>query len=188
MDSAAAFTFLPTVPALVLNQVEEKLVFKAGIALANLQYYFPKREDLLHALFLDTGERYKLSFAKCMAAAGDSPQEKLEAVIRFSMDDIVLTETRHFFIQLWALLGTIDGYTGRLLGELYAYNIDELGARIKAVHPQLSKKVINQRATLMAAMTEGLMVVIGEGNVKERRIQKILDAAFVQALSIADGK
>jgi AcrR family transcriptional regulator len=32
---------------------------RAGVSLANLQYYFPRREDLLRALYQDLGTRYR---------------------------------------------------------------------------------------------------------------------------------
>ena len=115
----------------------------AGVHLANVQYYYPKREDLLHALFVDTGNRYLQAYEQCIAKAPDSPLERFKAVVDYSLQDIVATDTRRFFMQLWALLGSMDNYSGRLLGELYAIDIKQLGLRIQEMHPKIARKKWN---------------------------------------------
>src|SRR5215510_1326659 len=42
---------------------------RAGIHLANLQYYFPTRDALLDALLQDVGRRYREAYQRRLAAA-----------------------------------------------------------------------------------------------------------------------
>lgn len=158
---------------------------KADVHLANVQYYYPKREDLLHALFVDTGNRYTQAYQQCIARAPDSPLGRFKAVIDYSLQDIVVPDTRRFFLQLWALLGSMDNYSGRLLGELYAIDIAQLSDRIQEMYPKMAGKELEHRATLLAAMIEGLMVVIGDGNPRSRRTNVLLSKAQDMALQIA---
>ncbi|MBV8852135.1 MAG: TetR/AcrR family transcriptional regulator, partial [Sinobacteraceae bacterium] len=110
---------------------------RAGLHLANVQYYFPTREDLVHAFIAETGERYQRAYDALMIEAGDDALRRFVAIVRFNLEDVYKTETRALFVQLWALLNEIDAYSGRLLGELYAINIGQLGRALAAVDPSL---------------------------------------------------
>ena len=81
---------------------------RAGVSLANLQYYFPRREDLLRALYQDLDTRYRAAYEEVLAQAPDDPVERFQAVLEYNMKDISKRSTRQFFMQLWALLGSID--------------------------------------------------------------------------------
>jgi len=135
---------------------------RAGVSLANLQYYFPRREDLAKALFNDIADRYTAAYEECLARAPEDPVERFRLVLRWNMEDIGKKSTRQFFIQFWALLGSLDDFKGRYLRELYAVDIGQLGEHIGAIHAGMDEREIRQRATLIAAMIEGLMVVTGD--------------------------
>ncbi len=135
---------------------------RAGVSLANLQYYFPRREDLAKALFNDIADHYKAAYEECLARAPEDPVERFRLVLRWNMEDIGKKSTRQFFIQFWALLGSMDDFKGRYLRELYCVDIGQLGEHIGAIHPGMDAREIRQRATLIAAMIEGLMVVTGD--------------------------
>jgi len=160
---------------------------KAGLHLANVQYYFPRRNDLVHALLLDTGERYRASYAACLEGAPSAPVERFRIILRWNMQDITTRATRQFFIQLWALLCVLDGHSGRLLDELYAIDIAQLGERIDEMHPGLSNREIQHRATILAAMIEGLMVVRGSHSAQERAMARLIERAFAVGVQIAHG-
>ena len=78
------------------------------------------------------------------------------------MQDITTRSTRRFFIQFWALVGSMDDFAGEFLGELYAIDIEQLSEHIRPLQPIASPEDIAQRAMLIAAMTEGLTVVLGK--------------------------
>jgi AcrR family transcriptional regulator len=61
---------------------------RAGVSLANLQYYFPRREDLLRALYQDLGTRYRAAYEEVLAQAPDDPVERFQAVLEYNMKDI----------------------------------------------------------------------------------------------------
>ena len=132
---------------------------RAGVSLANLQYYYPKREDLARALCSEVGERYRNSYVDCLACAPEDPLQRLVAVLRFNLVDIRQRATRRFFIQLWALLGSIDDFEGAYLRELYRIDVDQLTEHLAPVAGTDSLPEQRRRATLIAALIEGLMLV-----------------------------
>lgn len=160
---------------------------QAEITLANLQYYFPKRDDLLRALIEDLDERYLDGYHAAMDGIGDDPQEQFNAVLRYNLKDIVNPQTRRFFIQLWGLFSTIDDCSGEKLSELYAIDIEQLGGFIAALEPSVSTDEIQLRATLLAGMIEGLMIVLGSQKADDDKTRAILERAFHQGLAISKG-
>ncbi len=159
----------------------------AGLHLANVQYYFPRRDDLVHALFIDTAERYQAAYEKCLATAPDDPFERFKIILRYNMRDVMNRKTRQFFIQLWPLLESLDGHTGRLLREFYAIDIAQLGELISQMNPTVPRDEIERRATLLAAFIEGLLVVhVAQSGRKSDR-DALIEHAFAVGLSIANG-
>ena len=160
---------------------------RADIALANLQYYFPRREDLIFALFDNLRSSYETAYSNCIDEAGPDPYDRFTAIIRFNLNDITNKKTRRFFLQLWALLDTLDNHSGEMLGQLYAIDTAQLTEHIAALEPDVRKDEVNRRAIVLAAMIEGLMVVLGPKSAKEAEPQLLLADAENQALAIARG-
>jgi len=164
-----------------------KIATTAGLHLANVQYYYPTKDDLVRALFLDTANRYRDLYEERMKDAGSDPILRFERLIYANFDDILNKKTRQYFIQFWALLDELDNHSGRLLGELYALDIGILGDVIQSMHPDVDKDEIERRATLLAAMIEGLMVVRGAGTRRSVKVNQLLDRAYKTTLAIANG-
>lgn len=160
---------------------------KAGLHLANVQYYFPRRSDLVHALLIDTGERYRATFASCLAAAPPDPVERFRAIMRWNLQDIATRATQRFFIQLWTLLMAVDRHSGRLLDECYATDITLLSERIAEMQPGLPATEVRRRATLIASLIEGLTVVRGSHGADEPEMARILERAVALGVQIASG-
>lgn len=161
---------------------------RAGVNLANLQYYFPRKEDLAHAMYLDVGARYQAAYAESLANAPADPHQRFKLLLHWNMQDIGKKATRQFFIQFWALLGSLDDFNGRYLKLTYDIDIAQLSKHIEDIQPGISKEKIRQRATLIAAMIEGLMVVTGDVGDKNQKHKELYDAAIVAMMAIALGK
>ena len=99
----------------------------------------------------------------------------------------IVPETRRYFVQLWALLNSIDDASGTLLGELYAYDIGPLGESIQAMYPKLDKSEVAERARLLAATIEGLMIVRGKITMDENQGKALFEKAYCLSLAIASG-
>jgi AcrR family transcriptional regulator len=161
---------------------------RAGLHLANVQYYFPTRDALLDALLQDIGRRYREAYRRCLDEAGTNRTERFAAILNFNLEDIGKRATRRYFIQLWALLDALDGNSGRRLKELYEIDIDQLSERIHELDAHASATAVRRRATLLAAMIEGLMVVRGAHSTEAREAEKLLDDARELGFAIALGQ
>ncbi len=160
---------------------------KAGIRLANLQYYYPKKEDLIQALMTHVGDLYDENYARRLEQAGHSPKERFEAALNFNLEDINKLDTRHFFIQLWPLLGMADNYTGKLLAKLYAPQLRQLSELIADLHPDASSVELKLRAELLSSMLEGLMVVSLTPEANPKNLDTLKKMAIRTAYQIAAG-
>ncbi len=132
----------------------------AGVYLANVQYYFQTREDLVRALMEHTAAGYLASFEQIRARTNDDRLGRFTAFLDFNLKDTGNPETRRFFIQLWALLSTMDD-SGALLKELYEKNIQQFCDAIQDLVGDVDPTEVRRRATTLSALMEGLHVVQG---------------------------
>ncbi len=159
----------------------------AGLHLANVQYYFPTRDDLVRAILADTGARYRAAYDKLRGGASVDRIERFKAVVEFNLRDVSTLQTRRFFIQLWALLSTLDGDSDQLLNELYRIDIQQLSECIADLVPGTQAAEIRRRATLLAAMIEGLVVVRGAHTGNAAEMKRLMARAHTMGMQIARG-
>jgi AcrR family transcriptional regulator len=161
---------------------------RASMRLSNVQYYFPTRDDLIRALFSDADRRYRRAYAELLESAANDRVARFEAVIDFNLSDIADRRTRRFFLQFWALLNSLDPRSDRLLGDFYAIDVQHLTERIAELAPQVAADELRRRATLLAALIEGLMVVRGAHSAAAAEMRRLTAAARSLALQIALGE
>jgi len=160
---------------------------RAGLHLANVQYYYKTREDLVKALLDDTGERYRSSYEELRAKGPADREARFKAVVEFNLKDIATAETRRYFIQLWALLTEIDGRVGHLMNDLYAIDIQQLSDCIADLVPDADAAEVRRRASILAAMIEGMVVVRGAHSRNPAELKKLMARAQGMAMQIALG-
>mgnify|MGYP001587313523 FL=1 len=84
-------------------------------------------------------------------------------------------------------MGSLDDFSGAKFGQLYAIDIAQLSFHISALVPDESQEEVTRRATLLAAVIEGLMIVGGEQNVSSPWTRSLLKSAEALAFRIALG-
>src|SRR3569833_2989455 len=160
---------------------------RAGLHLANVQYYYKTREDLVKALLEDTGERYRSSYEELRARAPADRQARFKAIVEFNLKDIATAETRRYFIQLWAVLTEIDGHAGHLMHDLYAIDIQQLSDCIADQAPDTDATEVRRRASVLAAMIEGMVVVRSAHSRNPAELKKLMARAQGMAMQVALG-
>ncbi len=159
----------------------------AGMHLSNLQYYFPTRERLIEGLMTFVQEEYLARYAERFAALPPDPMPRFIAMVDYLVEDIHNPDTRRFFIQLWALLDTV-GADARLLNQIYAQHISTLSGYIASINTGLRRGSRQQRATMIAAMIDGMMLMLDDADLYTRRGGKNISVAMrEQILRIATG-
>jgi AcrR family transcriptional regulator len=160
---------------------------RAGVHLANVQYYFKTREDLVRALLEDTGARYRASYDDLRASAPADPVGRFRAILDFNLQDIAAWETRRFQIQLWALLAEIDGQASTLMNTLYGIDIEQLSEFVAEMVPEAQPAEVRRRASLIAAMIEGMVVVRTAHSRNPQELKRLMNRAQVVAMQLALG-
>jgi AcrR family transcriptional regulator len=190
---ATAQRIIEAARALLLNQgyagfSMRNVAAGAGLHLANVQYYFPNREALIRAILADTGARYRASYQRLLAEAPRDRTERFREIVTFNLRDIAQRETRRFFIQLWALLGSLDDHSDSLLNELYEIDIQQLSECIAELQPAVPAAEVRRRATLLAAMIEGLIVVRSAHSGQQAELSRLMAKAHALGMQIALGE
>ena len=137
---------------------------EAGMHLSNLQYYFRTREELIKGLIDYNSQSYLETYTERFATLPTQPHPRFLAVIDYLIEDIRDPLTRRFFIQFWALLDASGAHTERLLNDMYAPHIKSLNEHLAGLNPLLSPGVRQQRAAMIAAMIEGMMLMLEEAD------------------------
>ena len=160
---------------------------QAELHLANVQYYFPTRDDLVRAIVKDIDARYRAAYAQALANAPPDRVARFHAILEFALRDIERAPTRRFFIQLWGLLNSLDGRSGGLLSEAYAIDIQHLSECVAELEPDLDPVEIRRRATLLAAIIEGLLVVHSAHSRNKTEMKTLISRAQQVCMHIARG-
>jgi AcrR family transcriptional regulator len=155
----------------------------AGIHLSNLQYYFPTRAAVIKALLDYVVQDYNAHYEERFRNLPPDPEARFTATIAYLVEDIGNPETRRFFIQLWALLESSDpSGVGKLLNKLYAPHIENLAQHVSALNPGLSRASRQQRAAMIAAMIDGMMLMLGDADLHTRPGQPRIAAIMRQEI------
>lgn len=160
----------------------------AGMHLNNVQYYFRTRECLVRALMRDIEARYAVAYEQCLTAASPDRLARFKAVLNFNLEDTGRAETRRLFIQIWGLLDTLDGDSGRLLDQFYEMDLAVLCRQISELDPRCPAKEVRRRAALLAAMIEGLIVVRGAHSPSAAEAKRLTARAQALGIHIALGR
>jgi AcrR family transcriptional regulator len=144
---------------------------RVGMRMSHLQYYFATKGDLVRALLAQVAAEYEQKSAEILAQVPDTPTARFMAWIDFLLQDCWDSRTRHFFIQLWGLAESEDASSGELLKEFYATDIREIRQLLAELSPHLGETLLTQRATIVAGVVEGMMLMVGSGprSTDERR-------------------
>ncbi len=133
----------------------------AGIHLKTLQHYFPSKEQLIQSTLEFTDALYT-STAEAIKSNRGSPVEHFEEYIRYLLEDDKNRQTAGFFYQLWAQ-AHVDAKTNRVMEKIYRNHIGNLERLMQAINPDLPDETRRQRAVIVAALIEGLMLFVGYG-------------------------
>lgn len=151
----------------------------AGIHLANLQYYFPTRDALIHALLDYVVQHYNDTVHERVGSLPHMPYPRFMAMIDFLIEDIRDPQTRRLFIQLWALLESCDASgDATLLNRFSAPYINRLAGYVAELNPGLTPGERRQRAAMIGAMIDGMMVMLLEADTQLAPGQPEIGAAM----------
>jgi AcrR family transcriptional regulator len=130
----------------------------AGISLSNLQHYYPDKDALLEALLLYTMDvfQYKIdAIAEAMPAA--APIERFLSTMDMFLEELTDPVTHALFFEIWAL-ASHNAFASKLMDKMLARERKTVVNMLRTLNPALDEAQCTERAILMVAQVEGLML------------------------------
>jgi AcrR family transcriptional regulator len=156
----------------------------SGMYLANVQHYYPAREDLLVGLVRFIVDEYDRRYAEFIAQGEFSPRDFFIRVLRYLLDDIKEPSTSRIFFELWSLAQRHPQVTA-LVDWMYVHHCRNIEGMIAALSPGMPPDLRSQRAALVATQIEGLMVLLAAEMPRHPHLAGIEEACIEQALRLA---
>lgn len=153
--------------------------------LSSLQHYFASKEDLLSALIENTNVYHENILQDIIHKTDSSPEERFIAFVEHQLAEHKNHKTCGFFFQLWSLASN-HVFAQTLMEQMYENYRQQLSLLMQDIRPDLKIKELEQRAILIIAMLEGMMLLIGGKQNKSppfKNINKNIEDAVLQIIN-----
>jgi len=130
----------------------------AGMSLSNVQHYYGNKEQLLEALLLSTMDEFQAKMDRIAEAMAGRPQvERFLSTVDMFLDEITEPVTHAIFFEIWALASR-HPFASSLMGKMMGRERKAIYGLIRGLNPAIGDDEYMQRAVLMVAQIEGLML------------------------------
>lgn len=154
-----------------------------GMSLSNVQHYYQSKDALLEALLLFTMTLFQQKMDSISAAMTSSSRvDQFLSTCDMFLDEITDPVTHAIFFELWALASRNEFASG-LMDTMLARERRAIYNLIRGLNPDISDEQYQQRAILMVAQIEGLMLF--RLNQKTRRDEFLTVRAALRKVLIA---
>lgn len=137
-----------------------KVADHAGIAVGNLTYHFPTKQDLLEATLKESLADYVEKHIGQHRSKETPPLETLLNVVEFYVRNA--REHYRFFFQLWGYAGSGDE-ARKIVGRLYRPIGRFVYYLVRAANPKLSNEQVRRAVLQITSVEEGYKLFIGIG-------------------------
>ncbi len=135
-----------------------RVAAEVGMSLSNLQHYYQSKDALLEALLLTTMNLFQAKIDAISAAmAGSAPLERFLSTVDMFLDEITDPVTHAIFFEIWALASR-NAFASGLMDTMMARERKTIYKLIRGLAPAMSDEETMQRAVLVVAQVEGLML------------------------------
>jgi AcrR family transcriptional regulator len=135
-----------------------RVAAEVGISLSNVQHYYQSKDALLEALLLYTMDVFQAKMDGISAAMTSSSRiEQFLSTADMFLEEITDPVTHAIFFEIWALASR-NPFASRLMDTMLARERKAIYKLIRGLNPAMSDDETMQRAILMVAQIEGLML------------------------------
>ncbi len=135
-----------------------KVAAEVGISLSNVQHYYGSKDALLEALLLYTMDLFQKNMDAISAAMTHATRiERFLSTADMFLEEITDPVTHAIFFELWALASRNE-FASRLMDKMLARERKAIFHLIRGLNPDIDDDEYMQRAILMVAQIEGLML------------------------------
>jgi len=157
----------------------------AGMSLSNVQHYYGNKEQLLEALLLTTMDEFQSKMDRIAVAMAGRPQvERFLTTIDMFLDEITEPVTHAIFFEIWALASRHPFASG-LMGRMMGRERKAVYGLIRGLNPAIGDDEAMQRAILIVAQVEGLMLFRLDRHARPEQFAAVRASVHKVLLSLA---
>ena len=135
-----------------------RVAAQVGMSLSNLQHYYPGKDALLEALLLYTMDLFQRQIDAISAAMNKASRiDQFLSTADMFLEELTDPATHAIFFELWALASR-NAFASRLMDQMLARERKAIYLLIRGLNPDIPDAEYMQRAILMVAQIEGLML------------------------------
>ncbi|WP_339671058.1 TetR/AcrR family transcriptional regulator [Dasania marina] len=163
-----------------------KVASKVGIHLKTLQYYYPTKEGLLQSVLEYADSLYVRTYEE-LRPKTYNPEVHFDRYVNYLINTEKDQTTAGFFYQLWDRAHR-DEHAKKIMHEMYERHTDHLAELMAPLNENLDKKTLKQRAVILAALIDGMMLFIGYGKQRPKNIGNIEKEVLKLAKKLASSE
>jgi AcrR family transcriptional regulator len=148
-----------------------KIAAITGIHLKTLQHYFPTKEILIKSTLEYVISLYDKKVQEISTHSSD-PEKNFKNYIKYLIEDTKNIQTAGFFYQLWAM-SHVDEKTNNIMNKMYLDHTNNIENLIEALNPDMGNHMRKQRAVMISALIEGMMLFVGYGKKRSQNTAHI---------------
>lgn len=157
----------------------------AGMSLSNVQHYYGNKEQLLEALLLTTMDEFQSKMDRIAVAMAGRPQvERFLTTINMFLDEITDPVTHAIFFEIWALASR-HPFASSLMGRMMGRERKAVYGLIRGLNPAIGDDEYMQRAVLIVAQVEGLMLFRLDRHARPEQFAAVRASVHKVLLSLA---
>ena len=135
-----------------------RVAAEVGMSLSNVQHYYPGKDALLEALLLYTMDLFQQQIDGISAAMNKASRiDQFLSTADMFLEELTDPVTHAIFFELWALASRNE-FASRLMDKMLARERKAIYLLIRGLNPEIPDAEYMQRAILMVAQIEGLML------------------------------
>ena len=135
-----------------------RVALEAGMTLSNVQHYYASRDLLLEALLLSIMDEFQARMDGIAAEMRERPRlDRFMRTMDMFLDEITEPATHAIFFELWALASR-NPFASTLMDLMVGRERKTVYNMIRGLNPDIPDDECMQRAILMVAQVQGLML------------------------------
>jgi AcrR family transcriptional regulator len=157
----------------------------AGMTLSNVQHYYASRDLLLEALLLSIMDEFQSKMDRISAEMRERPRlERFLSTADMFLDAITDPVTHAIFFEIWALASRNE-FASNLMDKMLGRERKTVYNLIRGLNPAISDEEYMQRAILMVAQIEGLMLFRLNSTTRREQFMQVRGAVRKALLNLA---
>ncbi|ACK52318.1 transcriptional regulator, TetR family [Methylocella silvestris BL2] len=156
----------------------------AGIAVGNVNYYYPSKDNLMVDLAHYIFDRWDHRFRRRVPAKLKDDREIFKFSIEFMISENQRDRTVSLLMEMWTMANHSPAVS-KMLGAFYQKMRAWISGMIERAKPDLSRESRDLRAALITAQIEGLMILIGPKRVRYDELVGLERVAVTQIERLA---